>query len=89
MRRIENYIHRLIISLCEWVLKRVAPQPLDFGKHGIIVLRDDGSHAPIDDDELWDMMDELAENERARENWWLVTFAKAAKRYGEGIYANN
>ena len=89
MRRFEHLIHGLIVGLCRWVLKRIAPEPLDFGKHGMLMLRDDGSYTPVGDDELWDMMDELAENERAQENWWLVTFAKAAKRYGEGIYANN
>lgn len=86
MRR---FIRSLIVSLCERILKRITPKPIDFGKHSILVLRDDGSHTPMEDDELWDMMDELDEHEKAQENWWLVTFAKAARQYGEGIYANN
>lgn len=89
MRRFEHFVHRLIIALCERILKRVTPETVDFGKHNIIVRRDDGSITPMGDDELWDIMDELEEKERSQENWWLVTFAKAAKQYGEGIYANN
>ena len=87
--KIKRFVVSLIVGLCERILKRVTPKPIDFGKHNILVLRDDGSHTPMGDDELWDMMDELDEHEKAQENWWLVTFAKAARQYGEGIYAHN
>ena len=89
MQRFEHFVHGLIVALCEWIIKRITPEPLDFGKHNIIVRRDDGSITPMGDDELWDMMDELDEKQRTQENWWLVTFAKASRQYGEGIYSNN
>jgi hypothetical protein len=93
MQRLERIVHGLIIALCEWILKQIDPKPepklADFGKHNILVRRDDGSVTPMDDDELWDMMDEIDEKERSLENWWLVTFAKAARQFGEGVYANH
>jgi len=89
MQRLEHIVHCLIIALCEWVLKRVTPKPLDCGKHNLLARREDGSLSPVTDDELWDMMDKVAEEEDKQEDWWLMTFAKAARQYGEGIYAKN
>jgi hypothetical protein len=89
MQRLEQIVHGLIIALCEWILKRITPKPLDCGKHNMLARREDGSLTPVTDDDLWDMMDKAAEEEDKQADWWLMTFARAAQKYGEGIYTNN
>jgi len=76
-----------VVGICEKILEQ--DKPLDFGKHGVLIRREDDSLTPMTDDELWDMMDDAAAIEDEQEDWWLMTFAKAAQQYGEGIYLEN
>ena len=73
----------MIRRLLAWIESK-RNQPLDFGNHGIIARRADGSLKPLTDDEMWNMM---ADTDLTAEDYWDDLFARAYYQYGEGIMA--
>ena len=78
-----------LVGVCERILRHIKPEPLDFGKHNVLMRRKDGSLIAMTDDDLWGMLDTAAEFEDEREDRWLMLFAEAARKHGKGIYLNN